>query len=72
MVFSLGSKKSQEELIEYLSTTQIVIAYKERTELVNYKDEPNYKLWIVKDYIKENFKIIYEEGDRLILKRNAL
>jgi hypothetical protein len=72
MVFSLGSKKTQNELIKDLGKTDIVIAYKERKELFNHKDEPNYKLWIVRDYIKENFDIIYEEGDRIILKKNVL
>jgi hypothetical protein len=72
MVFSLGSKKTQNELIKNLGKTDIVVAYKERKELFFYKDEPNYKLWIVRDYIKENFDIIYEENDRIILKRNPL
>ena len=72
IVFSLGSKKTQNELIKDLGKTDIVIAYKERKELFNHKDEPNYKLWIVRDYIKENFDIIYEEGDRIILKKNVL
>jgi hypothetical protein len=70
MVFSLGSKKTQNELIKNLSKTDIIIAYKERKDAKNYKDEPNYKLWIVKNYIEKNYHIIYEEGDRLIFKRN--
>ena len=72
VVYALGSKESQKQLIKAIKDTNIIIAYNERIDAKNYKDEPNYKLWIVKDYIKKYFNIIYEEGDRIILKRNAL
>ena len=72
MVYALGSKQTQKKLIEDISKVDIVIAYKQRPEAWNYKNEPNYKLWIVKNYIEKNFNIIYEENDRLILKRNGL
>ena len=70
MVYGLGSKQTQKNFIDDLSGVDIVIAYKERPGAWNYKNEPNYKLWIVKNYIEKNFKIIYEENDRLIFKRN--
>ena len=72
VVYSLGSKESQKQLIKAIEETNIIIAYNERIDAKNYKDEPNYKLWIVKDYIKKYFDIIYEEGERIILKRNSL
>jgi hypothetical protein len=72
MVYALGSKQTQKKLIEDISKFDIVIAYKERPRAWNYKNEPNYKLWIVKNYIEKNFNVIYEEEDRLILKRNGL
>jgi len=70
IVYALGSKKTQNELIDSLKNIDIVIAY---TDKIRSKDwhhlEPNYKLWIVKDYINKNYEIIYKHGERVILKR---
>lgn len=69
MVFALSSKKTQNQLIESLKDTEIVISYTDRIRDANYKDEPNYKLWIVNNYIKKNYEIIFQQGDRVVLKK---
>ena len=70
IVYSLGSKRTQNELINDLKNIDVVIAY---TDKIRNKDwhhlEPNYKLWIVKEYIDNNYNIIFKHGDRIILKR---
>ena len=37
----------------------------------NFKDEPNYKLWIVNKYIKKNYEVIFQQGERIVLKRKS-
>ncbi len=70
IVYSLGSKRTQNELINDLKNIDVVIAY---TDKIRNKDwhhlEPNYKLWIVKEYIDNNYNIIFKHGNRIILKR---
>jgi hypothetical protein len=65
----LVQKKTQNQLIESLKDTEIVISYTDRIRDANYKDEPNYKLWIVNNYIKKNYEIIFQQGDRVVLKK---
>jgi len=70
IVYALGSKKTQKELIESLKNVDVVIAYTDKIRKAKWHHlEPNYKLWIVKDYIKQNYDIIYKHGERIILKR---
>ena len=70
IVYALGSKKTQNELIDSLKDIDIVIAYTDKIRKAKWHHlEPNYKLWIVKDYIKENYDVIYKHGERIILKR---
>ena len=70
IVYALGSKKTQKELIESLKNVDVVIAYTDKIRKTKWHHlEPNYKLWIVKDYIKQNYDIIYKHGERIILKR---
>ena len=69
MVFSLGSKKTQNELIDSLEKTEIIISYTDKVRNFNFKDEPNYKLWIVNNYIKKNYEIIFQQGERIVLKK---
>ncbi len=69
MVFSLGSKKTQNQLIDSLKKAEIVISYTDKVRNFNFKDEPNYKLWIVNNYIKKNYEIIFQQGERIVLKK---
>ena len=70
IVYSLGSKKTQNELINSLKNIDIVIAYTDKIRSEDWHHlEPNYKLWMVKEYIKKNYDIVYKHGDRIILKR---
>ena len=69
MVFSLGSKKLKNQLIDSLKKTEIIISYTDKVRNFNFKDEPNYKLWIVNKYIKKNYEIIFQQGERIVLKR---
>ena len=69
MVYSLGSKKTQNELVKSLEKTEIIIAYKDRLNNDEMKERPNYKLWKVNEYIKRNYEIIFNQGDRIVLKK---
>ena len=69
MVYSLGSKKTQKELINSLEKTEIIIAYQERLNNDDIKERPNYKLWKVNEYIKKNYKIIFNQDDKIVLKK---
>jgi hypothetical protein len=73
IVYALGSKKTQNELIELLKNVDTIIAWEDKIKKDKfYNLEANYKLWIVKDYIKKNYNIVYKQGDRIILKKNRL
>jgi hypothetical protein len=69
MVYSLGSKKTQNELVKSLEKTEIIIAYQDRLNNDEMKERPYYKLWRVNEYIKKNYKIIFNQGDRIVLKK---
>ena len=69
MVYSLGSKKTQNELVKSLEKTEIIITYKDRLNNDEMKERPNYKLWKVNEYIKRNYEIIFNQGDRIVLKK---
>jgi hypothetical protein len=70
IVYALGSKKTQNELINNLKNIDVVIAYTDKIRKADWHHlEPNYKLWIVKEYINKNYNIIYKHGNRIILKR---
>ena len=71
-VFAIGSIADQKNLIKDLENVEIII-----TSESNDKGHPKYRLPLVKDYIKENYSIFFEENiiasqrnKRIILKRN--
>jgi len=54
----------QKKMIDELKTTEIIISSK-----FDDKGHPSYKLHLVRDFIEKNYENLFENNNKIVLKR---
>ena len=63
-VFSIGSHEMQNKMINELNNTEIIISTR-----FDDKGHPSYKLHLVRDFIEENYKKLFDENKKIVYKK---